>query len=521
VFLSEYNLTEKRLTKMNKIKIQILLIVALSLFGSCKDWLSLKPENGVTLQEYWQSEKDVKGAVMGIYASMLSRPTSSNHSIPELIFEWGELRADMTTYYRVLYDYYFYLRNGDINAQSLLSKWNAFYRTINYCNTLLEQAPGVMAKDASFTQEKLNQYRSEALAVRALLYFYLTKTFGEVPLVLEATTSDQAQFRRAKSTRQEISDQIIKDLSEAEKYAVINFGNTAENKGRITLYTIKTIQADVYLWTGANDKCIAACNAVINSGQFNLLERSDTWFSNLYVNKNSNESIFELQYNTNIANPMYAFSENPGYYRANVDVMDFLFPSDPYALPDSLDIRGDKCSFRSSKSYSIWKYTGLDKTTSKTTADIYFNFIIYRYAEVLLMKAEALAAKPDGTDQNRADALALIKQIRSRAHATAESNEETPNMDSKGLLNFVLSERAREFAFEGKRWFDILRFTKRDNYGHRNILESMVLRSAPSERMVTLLNKYQDTLFHYMPIPQSDIDAGYPDLIQNPYYSNN
>jgi hypothetical protein len=507
--------------KMRKIKIQILLIATLFLLGSCKDWLDLKPENGITLQEYWKSEKDVYGATMGIYASMLSSPSSAAHSVPELLFEWGELRGDMVTYYRVINDYYLYLKNGDINAQSLLSKWNAFYRTINYCNTLLEQAPGVLANDASFTQEKLNQYRSEALAVRALLYFNLTKTFDQVPLVLEATTSDKQQFRRAKSTRQEIHDQIVKDLLEAEKYAVIDYGTVAQNKGRMTLYSIKTIQADVYLWFGEYDKSIAACNAVINSGQFSLLEREEEWFSKLYVNKNSNESIFELQYNINIANPLYAFCETPGYYRADVTAMDWLFPSDPYALPDSLDIRGDKCSYYSSKSYSIWKYTGLNSTTAKTTADIYFNFIVYRYAEVLLMKAEALAAKPDGTDQDRADALALIKQIRTRAHATSESNEETPNMDSKGLLNFILTERAREFAFEGKRWFDILRFTKRNNYSRRDILESVILRTAPTDRIVTILNKYQDTLFHYLPIPQSDIDAGYPDLIQNPYYINN
>jgi hypothetical protein len=506
---------------MSKLPLKIFILISILAFSSCKDWLYLEPENGITYQEYWQSETDVYGAVMGIYASMLSGSGSGSKGIPEQIFEWGELRSEMVVPYRSLYDYYTYLKNGDINPQLSICKWNSFYRTINYCNTLLEEAPKVISKDASFTTVKLNQFRSEALAVRALLYLTLTKTYGEVPLVLEATTSDQQQFRRAKSSRQEIMDQILKDLKEAEKYAIPTYGNNALNKGRITLYTVKAIEADAYLWASDYTNCVKACDVIINSGQYSLVERNDDWFSTLYVNKNSVESIFELQYSTDIVNPLYSLCETPGYYRANVDAMDFFFPSDPYALSDSLDIRGDKGSYRSSRSYIIWKYTGLNKTDAKTTADIYFNFILYRYAEILLFKAEALAQdNGDNALASQQEALNLIKQVRNRANATDESDEETPFMDKRSLTDFVLSERAREFAFEGKRWYDILRVSKRDNYSRKDVIQSMLLRSAPPERLVTILNKYQDTLFHYLPIPQSDIDAGYPDLIQNPAFSD-
>jgi hypothetical protein len=505
---------------MNKIKIKILAILLIVFLGSCKDWLYVEPENGITLEEYWQSEKDVYSATMGIYASMLGSPGGSARSIPELMFEWGEIRADMVTSFRALNGYYSYIKNGDILPTQDICKWNAMYRTINYCNNLLELAPGVLAKDESFTVAELNRYRAEALAIRALLYLNLLKTYDQVPLVLDATISDQINFKRKKSTRQEIYNQIISDLLESKKYAVLNFSSVPENKGRITKGAVFTILADAYLWVGEYEKCIAACDSVMVSGQYSLVERNDEWFSTLYVSKNSSESIFELQYNNKIANPLYALCQTPGYYRANVDVMDYFFLSDPYALPDSLDIRGDKGSYRSSISYSIWKYTGLSKTTAKTTSDVYFNFIIYRYAEILLMKAEALVANPNASQDDISESLKLVKQIRNRAHATLETDEETPTMDAKGLLNFILNERTREFAFEGKRWFDILRYAKRNNYQRRDIIETMLLRSAPPERLVTILNKYQDTLFHYLPIPQADINAGYPDLEQNPYYAD-
>jgi hypothetical protein len=502
---------------MRTLHFKILTLAFLLFAQSCKDWLYIEPENGVTRQEFWQSGEDVKGAVMGIYASMLSGSGSGSYGIPELIFQWGEIRAEMISSKLLILADYYYIKNGDIRTTQYLCKWNAIYRTINYCNTLLEEAPKVLDKDESFTTAELNNFRSEALAIRALLYLYLVKTYDQVPLVIEATTSDQQRFKRPKNTRTEIYAQIIKDLEEAEKYAVISYGNNDENKGRVTLYTIKAILADVYLWFDQYDMCIQACDAIINSGQFSLVERTDDWFSELYVEKNSKESIFELQYSTDIANPMYALCESPGYYRANSDAMDLYFPADPYALPDSLDIRGDKGSYRSSRSYSIWKYTGLNKNDAKTTADIYFNFIIYRYAEILLMKAEALAQSENESD--RAIALSLVKQIRARAHATAESNE-GDGTDKRGLTNFILNERAREFAFEGKRWFDILRNAKRNKYERKDFIETMVIRSAPAERMATILSKYKDTLFHYLPIPQGDIDAGFPDLKQNPYYEN-
>jgi hypothetical protein len=502
---------------MNKISITVAFIIITVLFGSCKDWLYLEPENGTIKDEYWQSKQDVFGAVMGIYASMLSGTGSGSKSFAELSFEWGEIRADMVDQWTLL-NYYSYVKNGDILPTQDIVKWNSFYRTINYCNTLLEEAPKVLELDKSFTQTELNHYCSEALAIRALMHFYLARVYDQIPIVTVATSSDQQTTKRAKSTRVMVFKQIESDLLEAYGKAVVNYPSIDENKGRITKYAIKTILADVYLWYEQYDKCIDACNFVINSGQFKLVERKEEWFSELYVNKNSSESIFELQYNKNIANPMYALCVLPGYYKANAATMEFIFESSSDTPPDSLDIRGDKGSYRAARSYVIWKYAGLSKIDSKTSSDIYFNYIVYRYAEVLLMKAEALAAR-NATPKDGQDALSLIKQIRYRAHATGSTDEGSPT-DTKGLISYIVNERAREFAFEGRRWFDILRNAKRNHYERQDLIDDMVLRSAPPERMVTILSKYRDTLFHYFPIPQADIDAGYPDLVQNPYYSN-
>lgn len=495
---------------MKSVKTWAIALIMAGSLASCNDWLELVPENGITVDEFWQSGDDVHSAVMGCYASMLG-----GSNLPTFVFLWGEVRADMISSYRLInYDYQ-QIVDGEIRATNSIVQWASFYKTINLCNTVLEKAPAVMALDPSFTQADLDKYKGEVLALRALMYFYLTRMYDEVPLVLEATSSDANVVKRPKATRKAIYDQIKADLLEAEQLCPYSYSKADENKGRITRYTVNTIQADVFLWDEDYDMAILSCNKVINSGQYALYpgENPDDWFYKLYVEGNSPEGIFELQFAADILNPYYALFEQAGVFRANPDVMEYLFPIDVLASENDFDIRGDRASFRSSRNYNIWKYIGINRSEAKTATEATSNWIVYRYADVLLMKAEALAQTDGGLDE----ALAIVKQIRNRAGAI-DMTEQTP--DSKdGLINYIVDERGREFAFEGKRWFDVLRNAKRDNYRRIDLLTDMVKRSAPVDRLTTILSKYNDTLSHYFPIPQSDIDANFPLLEQNPFYA--
>jgi len=112
----------------------------------------------------------------------------------------------------------------------------------------------------------------------------------------------------------------------------------------------------------------------------------------------------------------------------------------------------------------------------------------------------------------------LIMQIRNRAHALSATYPAGINVDDKDqMTDFILAERAREFAFEGKRWYDVLRNAKRDNYARMDILTTMVSLSVPTTVQQTAINKYKDHNSHYFPIYTYEIQND-PYLIQNPYY---
>jgi hypothetical protein len=495
-----------------KKKIFLVSLCFLFLTG-CNEWLYLEPENGIIRQEYWQSKEDVQAAVMGCYASLLGNAQGSGYNVPELLFIWGEIRTDMVVPHRLRSDF-LYIYNGDILPDNGVCRWNAFYRTINYCNTVLEFAPDVRDIDPSFAADELAHYESEVSALRALMYFYLVRNFGEVPLKLSATTNDNEKFAIPKSPAPVILKQIKSDLANAEKKSVLTYGDVASDKGRITRYTINAIQADVYLWCEQYDSCILACNKIINSGVFGLVENDDFWFTNLYANGNSVEGIFELQFSQEILNPYYNMHKRNKYFKASAVAVEEFFPADPLAPPDSADIRGDGASYKVSDNYTIWKYVGKDKVTFRTDYESYAHFPIYRFAEILLFKAEALA-QLGMIDES----LSLIRTVRRRAHASKITSMELEATDIRSLTDYILVERAREFAFEGKRWYDVLRNARRNDYQRIDLLLNMVITSAPADRMLTIKNKYQDTLSHYLPIYFTELQAN-PALKQNAFYGD-
>jgi len=496
-------------TKSIKVFAMALLVSFVSL--SCDDWLHLEPQNSITVKDFWQSKEEVHSAAMGIYSSMLQ-----DH--PSLFIRWGEVRAEMVT--SSIYKDYIFVNNGDILPTLGLVNWAPLYRTINFCNNFIEKAPSVLDVDESFTKDMLDVYLSEAYAIRGLMYFYLVRFYGEVPLVLEATLSDDQELRVPKSPMSQVLAQIEADFIRAEQTAVDHFNEIESDKGRITKAAINAMQADLYLWTNDFDKSIEAADKVINTGKFGLVPFGDIWLTTLFHETNSIEGIFELQYTDQYLNPFYnMFNSNP-LFTANADIIENYFPVDIYLDPDSLDIRGDRGSYRSSRQYKIWKYIGVNRSVAKTDDQSTSNYIVYRYADVLLLKAEALAMRANESDLK--ESLKLINVIRNRSKAAKETQEISDNESPTtfGLISYIVNERAREFAFEGKRWLDVLRNARRNNYERTDLIRNMVLLGSPSNRTQTILSKYQDTLSHYFPIPQDDINAGYPVLEQNPFYSN-
>lgn len=506
-----------------------LLIILIIGASGCKKWLDLKPQDGIVKEEFWKTKEQVQASVIGIYTSMIESPSGTYGTsgyipcLSELLFVWGEARADNVGNATASSADDIALINVNIQPTNVNANWRPFYRTINYCNTLIEKAPEVLNNDNTFTQAQLDNYLSEALTVRALMYFYLVKTFGDVPLKLDATLSDENITPIAKKSKDSILLQIVNDLKLAETKSVKTYGDIPSDKGRVTTYTINAILADVYLWMDNYDECIAECNKIINSGKFGLIkgasvnppsyDYNDQWFNTLYANGNSNEGIFELQFSLQKLNPYYGmFSPSVSSRRwvAAFDLMDRVFSVD-YNNNLNYDIRGDGGSVRAS-TQSIWKYMGSSPTSLRTSDQSFAHWFFYRYADILMLKAEALNEKGDGQG-----ALDIINIIRSRANAMA-STLLTPGPTDKFLIQeYILQERAREFCFEGKRWYDVLRMAKRNNYERLSLLQNMVALSVPSNMQQSAQTKIKDKNSHYLPIYIYELQTNKL-LVQNPFY---
>ena len=493
-----------KMIKNIKLKALILFIV-LGTSTSCNKWLELKPQDGLVREDFWQTKEQLESTVIGAYSSLL------NNSLVTNLFLWGELRADMIMPTPVTSIEEVNVTNGEIVPTNPLARWGTLYTTINYCNTIIEFGPTVMESDKTLTQTQLNAYLAEARGLRALMYFYLLRIWGEVPLQLKASSSDTKIEQLAKSSKEDVYNQIISDLTFAEANAVVTYGDINSNKGRITKYTVNAIQADVYLWGEEYNKCIGACDKIINSNNFGLVSTGN-WFNNVFRFGNTNESIFEFQFHRQATNPWFNFfTGSVRRYQINPLVVIELYGQDALDPVNVKDRRADGYSFKNSDG-SVWKYVGANENDAVKQEDSFRHWQVYRYADILLLKAEALAWVERGQE-----ALDLVDLIRARAEALPESAMSVDPGQPLEVSEYILNERAREFAFEGKRWFDLLRNAKRNDYAHNEILTDVISEIAPPDRKILMIGKYSDPRFHYMPIHIEELQADKL-LEQNPFY---
>ena len=294
--------------------------------------------------------------------------------------------------------------------------------------------------------------------------------------------------------------QIIKDLEEASSKAFTTkfIDNPVYFRGRANKFSIMALLADVCLWNQQYDKCAAYCDSLIRENQYFRLMPTLDWFT-MYYPGNSMESIFEIQFDASInqINPIY--NDELPISRSRLLALSNIAQS---IFTDVHDIR--KC-----EKSPVWKYVGAsqDFITGRQDGEEDGNFIYYRLADIYLMKAEALIELNQITEANE-----ILRIIAERA---AQPYEVLTSQD--GLREQVLKERARELAFEGKRWFDLLRYAKRDNFKRKNYLIDVLLQGSDVRQRPIYKARLIDTMSYFLPIPENDILFN-PNLTQNPYY---
>lgn len=533
---------------MKRIYLISLSAFLLVMFSGCSDWLNIKPESEIIKDEFWQSETDVQSVIAACYKGL-----TEEDAVDRMIL-WGELRSDnigrgtLVTSNDLGKGIYNVL-NGEINAFNPISSWTSFYSVINYCNTVLAFAPLVIDRDKNFTQSDLLRAQAEVRTIRALCYFYLVRAFKEVPYIEDASISDVQDYDKPKETEETVINHIIEDLLFAQKNAPIDYGKVSQNKGRVTRNMVNALLADVYLWKQDYAKCVETCDLVLADKSLQLITNS-VYFSQIFYLGNSQESIFELQFDdTNAPNKgvatLYGSPSNPlGYLAFPASLADNLYTKQnnrtglysPFNYKVSSTVTESANDERAKDSYNnnigdltgtyyIFKYPGVkrvDDASKINTTYLYrtntSNWIIYRLSDVMLMKAEALVEINnkliDLTPNlpNYKAALELVNTVYKRSNAEAADLDiaNYPTLSDK--RNLVMRERQRELLFEGKRWFDLLRMARRDgNTSNINDYMDRKASGATSSLGVPVL----DAL--YFPISDGDLKTN-AKLVQNPYY---
>lgn len=481
----------------------IVVIFAVFMQVSCNDWLELQPPGGLIREEFWQTKEDVDAALMGAYDAMAR--------LDGLFFLFGEIRADMV--------------KGDVNQsgdqrrisqnniypENGMANWNRFYQVINYCNEVIKNAPLVQQIDNTFTDYQLKGLMAEAYFLRSLTYFYLVRIYKDVPLVLEPTESDDTDFYLPKSDETVVLAQIAKDLEENRNFAIAEgFATLAEVKGRASKAAFDALLADIALWSFEYEKVLEHISRIEANKEIVLMP-AGKWFEMFYPG-NSLESIFEFQYDQSKSqnNSLYGLTNRLSY---NYDPSQRALEMFARRYAREL-VRGEDVSIRrySDDDYIIWKYVGTapDGNTVRTgTLQFSANWIVYRLADVYLMKAEALSQLGRFNEAQQ-----YINIIRDRADVGPLS---LPN-SATAFEDAILEERALELAFEGKRWFDLLRMGRRNNFARKEKLIEIIVKNVPSTQKRILAVKLTNPLGWYMPIFDRELERN-SYLVQNPYYN--
>lgn len=477
------------------------------LLSACEDWLELQPDQGLTIGEYWTSKEDVEATLLAAYRNFAL--------LDDYLFVYGELRGDLIDAGTAILSRDAQIISNNIPTDNPNCDWSGFYKVIHHCNLVLENSDQVQETDPNFKPVILKSFKAEALYLRSLSYFYLIRIFKDVPFISESSETDNTDFFIPASKEEEIIELLIADLELARSYMPVNnnYGSVEANRGRAGYAAINALMADIYLWDFRYEECLEAIDLLEGMGKYQLMSPGD-WFDIFYPGS-SLESIFEFQFDqsTNLLNTLWVQTYNTNRFNVSDHALELL---DPESSREIIRGNGSVCtefSYHNTRNAAfIWKYCGSNpdgRSVRASSENRSANYIIYRYADILLMKAEAQSQLGGYTE-----ALGIINEIRTRASMPlilSIQNTATAFEDA------ILDERARELAYEGKRWFDLLRMGRRNDYARADKLIEIMIRNVSSAQRRILASRLKDPMGWYLPIYEMELERNRA-LEQNIYY---
>ncbi len=491
----------------------LLTISVCFVINSCdKNKLDLLP-HGPTEQSYFTKEDDFTKAVLGVYAKM-SDFFSYNGGGPQ-IHAFLLPGDDITTNdNNEAFETFGPLQPSNGTLSGLFSQ---HYQLIARANVVLEKIAA--AESGVYTTPGLDQFhKGETLFLRGYAYYNLWNFFGTAPLVTERVTNDN-QFSPSGTTGTQLLDQAIADFSAAAGLLPATWDDA--NRGRVTTNSANGMlgKSLVFRASAANaaadyTAAIAAFNKISGAS---LISNFEDNFS--FDTENNEESLFEYQasqafgfdnvwLSNDFDNAVGALSIFWGFYDNNFA----LFGRSRFYVTDKVvntfNVDDPRIAFTFDPAdKTVKKYVTRDKKSQSGVASVN-NYRILRYADVLLLRAEATLQSGGST----ADAIGLINQVRARARNISGSMDPVDHSlgetDKAVIMQWIMDERLMELAGEGQRWFDLRRWA----LGNIVTLSNDFFSSNVSTNM-----NFQSPKNLNFPIPNSEIDVN-PNVTQNPGY---
>jgi len=455
--------------------IAITAVVLLAPLVSCKKLLEQDPINSPYNEVFWKDEKDALQGLAGGYA-LLRKALTVNTAFGGNMshFSYGDLTAFEFDRFNQ-YDLDFLITGGKgFNNASFIGDyledyhdWSPHFRVITQANIILHHVAKI--PDNKFTHEPVqtrNKILGEALFLRAFSYFYMVRLWGDVPLVTTYDEDPAHAQNVARTSEKTVLDTCINDLQQAISLLPWDYLDGAEKAVRANKGAAYALLAHVYMWKdflnkGADNqnltKAIAAVDAIQQSHKYRLVDSTE--FVKLFKGK-SDEGIFEINMQVGQSEQQ---TQSGFYYKCLMQ---------PYIkgktsqngvlkkelIDDLYEGRNDyryyyNFVFTSDNNSILTKYAGLNAENvfykdlaTYSLAAVDANIILFRYADVLLLRAEA-NAKLGQYGAARTD----LEAVSNRA------GESVYEGDNDGLYEEIFRERSRELFCEGQRWYDLVR----------------------------------------------------------------
>jgi len=458
----------------------IVILSALALTTACSDsFFELEPSNSVTTSKMYKTAEDFNIAVIGCYSKLQGQVS--------FYTECCEYRSDnmyLTAPTAGTQDRYDIDQFVETAANGILTDyWANFNNGVYRCNLVLEKID-----DAEIDETLKKQYKGEAMFIRAWTYFNMYRVWGGVPTTRRPVSVSEA-LEIGRSSEEEMYSLIAGDLKQIVDEALLPSSYSGNDIGRITSGAAQALLGKVYLTFHKWQEASNVLSQLI--GKYTLMPNPEDVFD---VNKKNNaEIIWAVKFNKTVV------GEGHGYWNSVSNPANATSPSPQLlACYDPSDLRKNLMTYVQAESnvYVLKKFYDVKDATTNNTGN---DQILLRYADVLLMYAEALN-EIAYSNLPTSPALTSLNEVHTRAGLAPINISALP--DQEAFRRALLLERQQELAYEGHRWFDLVRM------------------GYAKEVMATVGHDISDYQLLY-PIPKTEIERlNNTDLLwQNPGYN--